>query len=77
MEKEKEKERRQSFASNSKEAQIKQLEQNPNSGHYYKRLGNEFYKKKEYIKALECYDQAIVITSATLYPHFNFLFDRN
>lgn len=55
------KEKKSAPAPNSKEAQIKLLEQNPNSGHYYKRLGNEHFKNQQYKKAIECYDMAIVL----------------
>lgn len=44
----------------SKDAEIKQAEQNPNSGHYYKRIGNEFFKEGNYEKAIENYTIAIV-----------------
>jgi len=45
----------------AKEAEIAKAEQNPNSGHYYKRIGNDFYKKGQYQKAIENYTKAIQI----------------
>jgi len=43
-----------------KELEILQAEKNPNSGHYYKRIGNEYYKKGMYAQAIENYTKAIV-----------------
>ena len=47
----------------NKESEITEAENNPKSGHYYKRLGNEFFIKRQYDKALDFYDKAIVIYS--------------
>lgn len=42
-----------------REAEIAKAEQNPNSGHYYKRIGNDFYKQGQYQRAIENYTKAI------------------
>ena len=47
----------------NKEAEISEAENNPRSGHYYKRLGNECFIKGQYAKAIDFYDTAIVIYS--------------
>lgn len=54
------KEKRPNPAQSSKEAEIKLTEQNPNSGHYFKKIGNDFFKEGDYQKAIENYTIAIV-----------------
>ena len=44
----------------SKQADIEEAEKNPNSGHYYKRLGNELFIKGQYALAIKEYEKAIV-----------------
>ena len=59
----------------NKEADIAEAEKNPNSGHYYKRLGNDCFIKEQYQKAIDYYDKAIVIYSSRLkFNYFCFLF---
>jgi len=44
----------------AKDPQILQAENNPNSGHYYKKLGNDHFTKGQYQEALKYYTKAIV-----------------
>jgi len=45
----------------NKNPDLVEAENNPNSGHYYKKLGNELYQQKKYKDAIENYTKAIEI----------------
>lgn len=57
---EKEKQREKDTKSKEKSSHIAEAEKNPNSGHFYKKIGNEYYVKGLYSQALENYTRAIV-----------------
>ena len=50
----------------SKKADITEAENNPNSGHYYKKIGNDLYLKGKYREAIENYTKAIVPTIVSI-----------
>jgi len=45
----------------NKNPDLVEAENNPNSGHYYKKLGNELYQQGKYKDAIENYTKAIVM----------------
>jgi len=45
----------------AKKKEIFEAEKNPNSGHYWKKIGNEYYQKGNFEQALEHYTKAIEI----------------
>jgi len=45
--------------SNEKNKEILEAENNPKSGHYFKKIGNDYFKDGEYELALQYYTKAI------------------
>lgn len=50
----------QNAAGSQKSNDMMQAENNPNSAHYYKRIGNDYFKRGLYPQAIENYTKAIV-----------------
>jgi len=44
----------------NKNPDLAEAENNPSSGHYYKKIGNDQYLKGQYKEAIESYTKAIV-----------------
>jgi len=49
------------FGKQNKEADIIEAEKNPNSGHYFKKLGNDYFQKGQLDLAIANYNKAIQI----------------
>jgi len=58
--KKEERHQRKAQENQEKDPEILKAENNPNSGHYYKRLGNECFQAGKYQEALKYYTKAIV-----------------